>query len=357
MQAGYNVLVPDICRDAMPEVVLPAMDALQALGHTPVVLSMQSAAAMYQEYRYAKHGCYEIFHFYYKNLLKEHHIDYGFSTGLLGILEDLSKGETHHLLEEAGIPNLLYLHCRDTKAVKRILDMGALEWRFTFIACSAPELAGMLAAAGMALAEYAPPATSLRLFYPESEEASGKPYALRSTDPRLSEGFDVSFAGTWSSERERLVADLTNAGITVAVFGDDGWAGGAVAGNYRGRANYLTELNTIYNASRVVLDLPHPECELQGYLSGRVVDALAAGAFVLTYEREEFPAVLDPRTDLAVFQREAGLVEEVQHYLESDFERQRIASRGHLKAVETCTWAARLGRLIPRLEVHSLRAS
>lgn len=357
MTQGYNILVPDICRDAMPEVTLPAMDAMQTLGHLPVILDMQKVATMYQEYRYAKHGCYEIFLFYYKDLLRENRIDFGFSTGLLGVMEDLGKAEAHNLLEEAGVSNLLFLHCRDRKPVKRLIDMGAAGWQYTFVACSTPELAADLNAAGVQRAYYAPPATSPRLFFPAECAAAQHPYPVLQTDDRLAKGFEVCFAGNWTAGRESLLASLLQSGTELAVFGDSPWSRGDLSQAYRGPANYLTELNTVYNSAKVVLDLPHEGTECPGYISSRVIDALAAGACLLSYAREPFAPILQPQRDLAVYQEAGDLPGCVARLLENEVERHRLASAGHQRVVNTCTWSTRLAGLLPMLEIQSLRAS
>ena len=104
MTEGYNVLIPDICRDRAPELMLPVMAAMQELNHTPVVMEMNSISAMYRQMRYERHGCYEIFEFYVKDLYKKYKIDFGFSAGLGIVLEDEKKDEAHNLLEEAAIP-------------------------------------------------------------------------------------------------------------------------------------------------------------------------------------------------------------------------------------------------------------
>jgi Glycosyl transferases group 1 len=341
----------------MPESTLPVMDAMQAGGHTPVVMSMDKIATMYQDFRYAKHACYDIFKFYFKDLMKENRVDFGFSIGLIGILEDVSKAEAHNLTEEAGIPSIIYLNCRDEKPAQRLLEIGAAGWQHTFIACSTPELVELLVSEGIRHTAYSPPATSLRIFYREGTQKERKPFPVQTEDARLARGFDVCFAGAWSPEREELLKPLLKAGVRFAVFGDQKWEQSAVGEAYRGAATYLTDLNTVYNSAKVVLDLRHPLTQFDGYVSSRVIDSLAAGTMVLTYQRDKFPALLDHEHELATFSGPVDLLKAVQYYLSNDVERHRLASKGMYKVQQTCTWSGRLSSLLPQLEIEVLRAS
>jgi len=352
--SGYNVLVPDICREVSPEITLPVLDALQAMGNTPVVMSMRSIASMYQDYRYAKHACYEVFGFYFQELMREGKIDFGFCTGLIGVFEDVGKQEAHNLLEECGIPGIFYLHCRDSQAALRLAALKADSWKHTFIACSSLELTELLQEQGVRNCAYCPPGTSLRIFYPADAHSEQHPYPILAEDERLCRGFDVSFAGSFSPGREALLAALAGSGVSLAVFGDGAWASSGVAGSYRGEARYLTELNTVYNHSKISLDLPHDSCEFDSYLSCRVFDCLASRSLLATYRRKRFPELLDPEHELATYEDATELVQLVRYYLSDDLARHALAARGYYKVKAGCAWVKRLEALMPRLELHVL---
>lgn len=354
--SGYNVLIPDLCRELSPEITLPVLDALQAMGNTPVVMSMRSIAGMYQDYRYSKHACYEVFGFYFRELMRDGKIDFGFCTGLIGIFEDVSKREAHNLLEECGIPGVFYLHCRDSKAALRLKALDARNWKHTFIACSSLELAELLQAEGISNCAYFSPGTSLRIFYPADAKGADHPYPILAGDERLTAGFEVSFAGNHSPKREELLKVLVTAGIAVAVFGNEAWGQSELAAQYRGEARYLTELNTIYNSSKINLDLPHEECEFDSYLSCRVFDCLASRGLLATYRRKHFPEPLDPEHELATYEDGGELLQLVRYYLSDDLARHALAGRGHFKVKATSSWQQRLQALLPRLEMHVLTA-
>jgi len=351
---GYNVLIPDVSRRWLPAITLPLMDALQALGHTPVTLNMVSINNMYRQLRYQRRGCYEIFQFYLKDIVSKGHIDFGLSPGLGIVLEDPQKQEAHHLLEECGVPNILYLHGRTADAARKLESLDAASWRHTVIASSSAALLGHLSEVDQGRALHVSPGTSLRIYYPAADPPADAPYPLLSDDERLAGGFEVCFAGSHSPGRERLLAALDDAGVALAVFGDKAWQNSAVAQLWRGQVNYLTELNTVYNSSAIVLDLPHEDCELEDYVSTRLPDCLASGSLLLTYGRPGLGRLMAAGEEAAVFDGETQLVESARHYLANPAERESLAARGRRRAAAEHGWADRVGQLLPALELQLL---
>jgi hypothetical protein len=355
--SGYNVLIPSACQQASPELTLPVMDALQVLGHTPVVLDMASLAAMYQEMRYERHGCYEIFGFYARDMLREGKIDFGISVGLGLILEDPLKQEAHNLLEESGIPSMIYLHLRDDSAVAKLEAIHASAWRHTFFVCSTATQAETLSQSGFALTEHVAPGTSARLFYPQDQPPSTAAFSIRREDGWATEDFDVSFIGSHSVLRESLLSSLVEAGVKLAVFGEPKWKEcPALHGCFRNHARYMQDVNTIYNYSRISLDLPFSESQPDDYVSCRVFDCLASGNFLLTYARPELAAHFEPGHEIATYEP-GELVKCVKYYLQADVDRVAFAARGRRRVMAQHLWSHRLEQLIPRVELHLLRTA
>lgn len=355
--SGYHFLVPDLSQRQLPYIVLPVMSALQELGHTPVTMDMASINEMYHQLRYQRHGCYEIFQFYVQDMVRKGKIDFGFSAGLYIVLDDARKQETHHLLEECGIPNIVYLHSRDHSVIARLHEVGARDWRHTFLACSSPELAGQLARSGLKRAQHVAPGTSLRLFYPQDRPPDNAAFPLKLSDERLARGYDVSFAGSYGVRREELLLALVEAGLRVAVFGDDKWRDSRLGGQWRNQAHYLHELNTVYNASRISLDLPHDGTRLEDYASCRLADCLAAQALMLAHRRPGLVEKLHTEREIAVYEDEAELVKLATYYLDNEAERLAIARCGHQHVQAEGSWTRRIEGLIPQLEMHLLSAA
>lgn len=355
--SGYNILIPDLSRNQMPYIVLPVMDALQALGHTPVTMDMTSINTMYNQMRYQRHGCYEIFQFYVRDLVKKGKIDFGFCAGMYIVLEDSNKQEAHHLLEECGIPNIVYVHSRDHSVIARLHELHAREWQHTFIACSSGILAEQLGKSGLGRAVHVPPGANFRLFYPQDHPPENAAFSVHSDDPRLTRDFDISFTGCYGVKREELLGALVDAGLRVAVFGEERWRQSRLSRHWRNTAHYLQDLNTIYNASRINLDLPHDGTRLEDYTSCRLFDVLAAKGFLLAHRRLGLENAVDLDREIVAFDDAAELVKWARYYLDHDEERLAVARRGHQRIVKECGWHRRLDSLLPQLEMHLLTAA
>jgi hypothetical protein len=361
---GYNILIPSSCQQTSPELTLPIMDALQYLGHTPVVLDMASMAAMYQELRYERHGCYEIFGFYANDLIREGKIDFGISVGLGLILEDPMKAEAHNLVEESGLPNVIYLHHRTGAALEKLKSIGAKTWQHTYFVSSCKSHTDDLRESGIVLAETLAPGTSARLFYPQDQAPADAAFAAKRDDGWATEGFDVSFIGSYSPLRDKLLSALARAGIRLAVFGDAGWKQSKeLQPFYRNQARYLQDVNTIYNHSSINLDLPYDDQQAPGYVSSRLFDCLASGSFMLTYGRPALAEHFEPEHELATFETGHNgdavilILQSVKYYLEQDIDRLALAARGRRRVMSRHLWQHRLEVLIPRMEMHLLQTA
>jgi hypothetical protein len=361
---GYNILIPSSCQQTSPELTLPIMDALQSLGHTPVVLDMASMAAMYQEMRYERHGCYEIFGFYSKDLIRQGKIDFGISVGLGLILEDPLKAEAHNLVEESGLPNVIYLHLRNSAVLGKLKEIGAENWRHTFFVSSCKSITDELRESGISLVETLAPGTSARIFYPLDQAPEDAAFSAKRDDEWATDGFDVSFVGSYSPLREKLLAALARAGIRLAIFGDAGWRQSKeLMPFYRNQARYLQDVNTIYNHSRINLDLPYDDQQSPGYVSSRLFDCLASGSFMLTYGRPALADYFEPEHELATFETGHNgdavilILQSVKYYLEQAVDRQALALRGHRRVMSRHLWRHRLEGLMPRLEMHLLQTA
>lgn len=352
--SGYNVLIPDICRQQSPQVTLPVMDALQSMGHSPVTLSMIAINDMYQTMRYQRHGCYEIFQFYVQDLVRKGNINFGFSAGLTIVLEDPAKSETHHLLEECDIPNIVYLHTREHGTIAKLLELGAVDWQHTYITVTSSKLATLLEKRGVKRVVHIHPGVCPRIFFPADHPPVNAAYDLKPGDERLAADYDVSFAGSCTPQREHLLVALKDAGVRLAIFGGEDWRESALSGQWRGKAGYITELNTVFAASKLVLDLPHEQSIFPDYISVRVFDSLASGRALVTYRRVGLDDVVDSTRDVISFDDTGELVKAVKYYLEHDEERLTIAQRGHRRIMEQGRWEQRLDCLIPQLEMHLL---
>lgn len=353
---GYRVVVPDSSRDMLPEVILPLMDALQELGHTPVVLSMNDIVSTYRDIRLNKHGGYELFLFYVRDLLRKGEIDFALSAGLAGILEDSQKAELHYLPEELGIPGLLYLRGPSEGTVERLLNAGAANWSSTLICCDQLLLAEELRDAGVGSVCHLTRGYSPRVFYPKQDPPANAAYPLQLENERLSSGFDLSFVGQHSKHRESVLASIQAEGVSLAVFGDTAWTGSDVAEAYRGPVNRLTELNTVLNASKIVLDLAlEPAQNRNGEdFDSCLLEALGSGACVLAEERPGLGDLAAPGEEITA-STSGMLPSRALKLLNEPAESLVLAERGLQRARRDHQWVHRLRRSIASVEMTALR--
>lgn len=359
MDTGYHVLIPDSSRSMLPELTLPAMDALQQLGHTPVTLAMQSMSEMYRDLRLTKHGGYELFLFYAKDVVQKGNVDFALSFGLSGVMEDVKKGELHYLPEEFELPGLVYMHGRSACAAERLLSAGAANWRFTTVCASSRSLADQLTAAGVSAVRHLPLGYSPRIFYPAAAAPTDAAYSLLSDDERLAQGYDVSFAGSFTTERAALLAPLVTAGVKLAVFGDAAWAGQeGMAGVYRGPVQRLTELNTVYNSSAVNLVLPAAgaaPADQPDYISPRLVECLGSGGFLLALDQPGIAQYAEPGREVALCQPD-DLLQAVETWLGDEAGRAAHAAAGLARVQSEAQWTLRLRQALGWLEIATLTA-
>lgn len=353
--SGYNVLIPDSSRDLHPEMMLPIMDGLQQLQEIPVVMSMNSIRDMYEHTRYVSHGSYEIFQFYVQDLFRKSNIDFGVSVGLSAILEDGRIQELHHVMEECGIPNLLYLNARDLKVVDRLESIAADKWRCTYFVCSSEILCQQLRERGFDRTLHAPLGTSPRIFYPHDAIPDNAPFALQSADERLTKGYDVSFVGSCSTERLRILTSVYDGSFSLAIFGDQAWAGTALAECYRGRCHYLEESNTVFNSSRINLDIPVSADQFSDYVSNRVSDCLAANGLLLMQDCQALRELLGPKTEVLFYTDPESLAQRIHAVLaDGAQERDAAAALGAYVRSEF-RWDRCLQRVLPSLELCLLK--
>ncbi|MCB1185598.1 glycosyltransferase [bacterium] len=351
---GYNVLIPDSSRDLHPEMMLPIMDGLQQLEEVPVVLSMESIRDMYKHTRYVSHGSYEIFQFYVNDLFRKHNIDFGISVGLSAILEDGSIHELHHLMEECSIPNLLFLNARDPRVLEKLDDIGAAKWEYTYMVCSSRKMCSLLEQRGYRRVVHAPLGTSTRIFHPEHNAPGNAPFPQRD-DERLTTGFDVSFVGNYSVNRERVLNAVRNSGVQLAVFGDPNWQDSELSDVYRGPSNYLQETNTIYNNSLLSLDIPMHSGQFSDYLSNRVSDCLATGCVLLTPRNEDVLELLGPEAADLMYGTSEELPELVKSCLADPAAAKHAAMLASARLQEEFRWDRCLSRVMPNLEMCLLK--
>ena len=131
----------------------------------------------------------------------------------------------------------------------------------------------------------------------------------------------------------------------IRVYGDDGWEG--CGDLYRGRAEHGDELTSIYNASKVNLDVPR--IYQRDIVTMRVFDVLLCGGVLVTEPSSELLDLFSVDTHLATYRDDAELIRLIDD-LNNDPERARaLGEAGRKLVMNNHTMHQRVGAMLEEL--------
>jgi spore maturation protein CgeB len=188
----------------------------------------------------------------------------------------------------------------------------------------------------------------------ESEERSVAAF-LRANYPREAGLFDsmdslerrLAFETmiTWESTRQyrrRCVEALMP--FRPLIVGDDGWkktfAGEGERWRWHPELSYYDDLPDFYPLSEVNFNTTSKQ--MKGAVNQRVFDCPAAGAFVLTDEREQMERLFEPGREVAVYGEPEEAADLVRRYLDRPAEREAIVERARARVLQEHTYEHRL---------------
>lgn len=134
-----------------------------------------------------------------------------------------------------------------------------------------------------------------------------------------------------ANKRMQYVAALAPLGV--AVWGDDGWRALEDPDlDYRGPAGHTHELNRVYCASTVNVDIGR--LYQNDVATMRVFDALACGGFVLAEHNAALEEAFAIGEELVTYRDRDELVQLARHWVDHPAEARRIGARGREAVVE-----------------------
>jgi spore maturation protein CgeB len=177
-----------------------------------------------------------------------------------------------------------------------------------------------------------PQATDPEQFYPEP----GGP------------AHELLFVGNSRRVRRQILDDLLPTDRDLAVYGS-GWTPDLLDPSHlRGPQVPNNELRRWYAGAAIVLNDHWPDMREHGFLSNRLYDALAAGAFVIS---DDVPGIAEAFDGAVVtYTDRAGLHDAVEHYLAHPAERRALAERGRAAVLARHAFAHRADTLLAALE-------
>lgn len=172
---------------------------------------------------------------------------------------------------------------------------------------------------------------------------------LRAAARELGSPHDVAaLVGEIAAAERRLSYCASLAPMGIQVWGDQGWRRIESYGvRYRGPARHKSELNPIYCASTINLDIGR--LYQDDIVTMRVFDVLACGGFVLAERSEELGELFEDGREIATYRGFEELRAKVAHYLRHPEERLAIAERGRAAVLERHTVSSRVRALLDAL--------
>ncbi len=171
-------------------------------------------------------------------------------------------------------------------------------------------------------------ATDPRVFFPEADEAHRR---------------EVAYVANSRGVLRGAMRDLLPTTHDVAVYGSD-WEGHIPAGLVVAEHVPNDEVRRVYSSAAIVLNDHWDDMRDHGFVSNRIYDALAAGAFVLSDDLPELHERFDGA--VATYGSADELRAQIDHFLAHPEERAERAARGQQIVLAEHTFARRVDVLL-----------
>ncbi|HEX2088128.1 MAG TPA: glycosyltransferase [Solirubrobacteraceae bacterium] len=170
-------------------------------------------------------------------------------------------------------------------------------------------------------------------------------------EPASADRHEVLFVGNWRSQLRPAVWGALRSGRPLALYGD-GWD---LVAPRHARARWVEpdRLRRLYSSADVVLNDHWPDMRAHGFLSNRLFDCLACGAFVLSDDVPGLGAELDGT--VATFAAADDVPAALDRWLAEPEARRRLAARGREIVRRRHTADARARELVALVEDVSAR--
>ena len=129
------------------------------------------------------------------------------------------------------------------------------------------------------------------------------------------------------------------------VWGDEDWQKAEGDGlRYMGFAGHKYELNKIYSASTINIDINRPyQADM---VNMRVFDIMACGGFVIAEHSEDLSELFEVDYEVVTFKTLSELLDKVEYYLSNADEAREVACRGNKAVRERHTIQARVKHML-----------
>jgi GT2 family glycosyltransferase len=154
---------------------------------------------------------------------------------------------------------------------------------------------------------------------------------------------ELLFVASSRKVRRRIVDDLAGTTHDLAIYGRD-WTPDLVEPRFvKGEVVPNTQLARYYSAADIVLNDHWDDMRAEGFLSNRLYDALACGAFVISDAVDGIEVEFDDA--VPTYHSREELEPLIARYLDDPEERHRLAARGRAVVLERHTFELRAQEL------------
>ena len=135
---------------------------------------------------------------------------------------------------------------------------------------------------------------------------------------------DLVFVGTWRPDREKILGKLLD--FDIKIYGN-GWQNNSkLPKKYVNREVNIIEMNKIYNASKIVLNVHHSWGKNDANF--RTFEALGSGGFLIDERKKDIISLFKENEEIVLYESIDELREKIEHFLGDEDSRKRIARKG-----------------------------
>ena len=160
--------------------------------------------------------------------------------------------------------------------------------------------------------------------------------------------YEISFAGDWSSLREKMLLDLSK-DFNISIFGP--WKkklnkNSPLSKNVIEDGAFTPEeMVKIFNSSKIVLNIHTWFGQWNYGINPRVFEANGCGAFQISDYKEEIPEMYEPEKEIVLYASISELKDKLSYFLQHSEKASEIAEQGFLKTIKHHTYKQRLKKM------------
>ena len=162
------------------------------------------------------------------------------------------------------------------------------------------------------------------------------------TSKNIPKVYDVTFIGTYSKDREKVLSNLTK--FDLNVWGDPKWQKSQLSSFVRGGRISQDEMKSIIKKSKININIHHASPGNGANL--RTFEVTGCGGFLLSDNRKDLKNLFSIGEDIEIYKTVIELKSKVRLYLNDNKARNTIAKNGYKKAASLHRYERRIDQML-----------